>query len=587
MWSKKKRRKALRTLSTYGRPHRKLLLTGGLATLFLVIFRLALPWPLRGAVEFVFPNDAPGGGVLLYFSETAYPVLWFAGLYAGLAVACGLAEYFQRIHFTTYAARTVHDLRETAVVGASTRRKDTKSTADLIARVIGDSARLKAGLSGILVHLSHNGLTFIGICTVLTFISWKLGVVFISGGLIAIFVGLKFATPIADNAQRQRRKEGRYAGAVQEKIDHGEIDLDLEGINESSARKDVKNTRLIATSSLFVHSILAMTVGVALWIGSSGVQAGTIAPGALFIFIAYSLTMHRRMVQVGRQTARTGKVVACAQRLGVLVENMPSATEATLESALQEVALKEGLRLQGATVISTRGENGELRLRKTTIEIRSGERVAIIGEIGSGKSTLLQILAGKIFPTDGKVFWDNEKIEKGDPSVSFRSSYLSPEPVFSPTRVWKLLGLEETDRVKRKTRECLKGLGAWTVIKRLPSNLLEKVSSRRLSRNESRLLSLAGIVVSSQDPMWILDNPLGGVRGDAARRRLKVILRKGKGRTIVMALPHVTKANAFDRIIEMKRGKICFDGTPEEWKAKNELALATAETVLEPQERRL
>jgi ABC-type multidrug transport system fused ATPase/permease subunit len=587
MWSTKKRNRAVGTLMTFGHPHRKWLVSAGVSTLFLAVFRLAMPWPLRGVVESVFPDADAGGSVNAWFAGTENPILWLAGVYVLFAVGCGLCEFVQRVQFMKYSARTVHDLREAAVIGASLRRKDNKAVADLISRIVGDSARLKAGMSGILVHLSHNGLTFVGICGVLSFFSWELALVFLMGGLLAILVGLKYAGPIAENSRRQRRKEGKYAQVIQEKIEHGVVDVDFEEINASSARKEVRNTRLVASSSLWVHVILALTVGVALWIGVSGVRSGALAPGVLFIFMAYSLTMHRRLVQVGRQIARTGKVLACASRLGVLVDKTRVESGVASVSQPSTAPLEKSLRLEQVKVLSARGKEGRARIQRTSLTIQAGSTVAVLGEVGSGKSTLLQVFAGKLFPEKGTIHWDDEEIEEGDVSRDFRCAYLAQEPVISPETVWKIIGLERPELLTPEVEVSLKAIGAWKVIKSFPKGILEKVSSLRLSRNESRLLALAGILLASHEPVWILDDPLEGVSGKRARRRLAEILRCAAGRTVIMALSREVSLGSFDKILEMDRGKIEFDGTTEDWRTgEDEAPLATSEPGFESQERR-
>ena len=55
---KKRARNTIRTIKEYGQPQASWLVRGGLATLGVVFFRLAMPWPLRGVVEVVFPRES-------------------------------------------------------------------------------------------------------------------------------------------------------------------------------------------------------------------------------------------------------------------------------------------------------------------------------------------------------------------------------------------------------------------------------------------------------------------------------------------------------------------------------------------------
>ena len=98
MWSKKKRRRALSTIVRFGKPHRRHFVKGLAATFAVVFFRLAMPWPLRGVVESVFPAATDQGGLLVDFLPAwGDPVLWLGGVYVLLALGCGLFEMFQRV----------------------------------------------------------------------------------------------------------------------------------------------------------------------------------------------------------------------------------------------------------------------------------------------------------------------------------------------------------------------------------------------------------------------------------------------------------------------------------------------------------
>lgn len=566
MWSQKKRQRAIQTIIRYGEPHRSWLVHGGLATISVVLFRLAMPWPLRGVVEVAFPKGSHEGKLLIdYLPLWGDSVLWLSGFFLLLAFGLGISEMIQRVNIMKFAAHTVHDLRAAAVRGAIRRPlHERAASGDLITRIIGDSARIKAGLSGILVHVLQNGLLFLCICGVLLYISPQLGLIFLVAGLIALYIGLRASTPVADVTGKQRRKEGDYAVAIQEGLDYGGLDLQLEDLNWSSAQKEVRTTKLIALSSLLVHVVLAATVGLALWIGTQQVRAGMIAPGELFLFIAYALTVHRRMVQVGRQAARTGKVLACADRIGALLDDADSTTVLRPVTPIC-VPLVSGLHLEQIKLASVRDRNSKPRLRRTDLTIHPRSRIAVLGKIGAGKSSLLRLLAGVELPHQGKIFWDEEEVSNSDGTLLSRISYLPQDPVFPPTYIWKILGLSGPEVLLPEEQETLRQIGAWKVICSFPQGLAEKVSSHHVSRNEARVLVLAGILLGDASAVWVLDNPVQGLGGKEARRCLAEILKRAPERTLAIAFSEPIDLDRFDRVLLLRRGKIHFDGTPTEW----------------------
>ncbi len=572
MWTKKKKKRALDTIFTYGAPHKWWLVRGVLASVGVVFFRLLMPWPLRGIIELVFPRSGHKGRLIVDFLPNwGDPVLLLCISYVVIAFGLGLFELFQRVNVMRFAAQTVHDMRGAAVQGASALPPNERgASGDFIARIIGDSARIKAGLSGIIVHGLQNGLLFLLVCAVMLYISYQLGLIFLVAGLIAIFIGLYTSKPVAVNVSKQRKKEGTYASVLQEGIESGDLDTQLDEINWSSSRKEVRTTKLIARSSLYVHLVLAIAVGLALWVGSIGVADGFIAPGDLFIFIAYALTVHRRMVQVGRQTARTGKVLACAYRISIYLK--PSRGSDFSKSARkagngdgQEAELKKALRLEHVKLNSARGRGARPRLRRTDITVLPKKHVAIVGNIGAGKSTLLQLLAGVETPDKGRIFWDDEELSKKSETLTSRVAYLPQDLIFPPIPLWKVLGFEAPVELSPEQETTLDNIEALKLVNSFSKGLKTKIGSSSISRNEARILRLAGILLNDTSCVWILDNPIQGLRGKKAKQSLEEILRRGKGRALVVGLAGPIVLQRFDSVVNIRNGKVRFEGTPEEY----------------------
>ncbi|MHC4605492.1 MAG: ATP-binding cassette domain-containing protein [Planctomycetota bacterium] len=561
MWTRKKSRRALRTLGAFGKRHGAWLFAGCVGTLLVVLVRIAMPWPLRGILEVVALDPGSSGPVLNSLRpEGMDPILYFSLGYLILALTTGVSEMFQRVSMKKFSVRTVHDARSTAAMAVLRRSQEgTESKGDIISRLVGDAARLKAGLSGILVHLTQNALTVVGVCVVFLVLDLQLGLIFVAAGLAAVWIGHRTAPRVAKTAGKQRRKEAVYAETLRRAMERGDGDWDLAGIDDSSARKDVKTTRMITLSTVVTHGVLAVTIGAGLWIGARGVQAGTIVPGVLFLFVIYAITFHRRAVHVGRQMSRGGRVLACSNRIGRLLEE-----SVTGETPGPAGPLRSGVRLEDVKLGSLRKKKGPARLRRTSLFLPAGGRVAVLGGEGDGKSSLLRLLAGREPAHRGTVHWDDQDLTGANGSLSSRVGYLAQDPAFPPSRLWQLLGLESPSGLTEEQKKILKDVGAWKVIKRFPKGLEEKMGSAQLSPNEARALNLAAVLLKEAQ-VWILDAPLEGTDGRTAKRRVREILRLASGRTLVLSMTRPVDLDLFDRVWTLRDGKIRFDGTPLEY----------------------
>ena len=171
----------LRSLAPFARPHRRLFLKGILGALLVVGLRLALPWPFRLMIDpWVSGQTLQLGGALSWIPIEINPVIALGGVFFVLLLGVGYADFVERVNFARFAIGLVKDLRVRAFSGISQEDTLDQSTAsgDLVARLIGDTARIKAGLQGFLVHVATNGLLFAGVIIILIWMDLALGVIF-------------------------------------------------------------------------------------------------------------------------------------------------------------------------------------------------------------------------------------------------------------------------------------------------------------------------------------------------------------------------------------------------------------------------
>jgi ABC-type multidrug transport system fused ATPase/permease subunit len=140
----------------FGARHRGWLARGGLAALCVVALRVALPWPLRMLLG-PWLDDS---GVAL----TSETIVSYCLVFGGIMLALGLFDFLSRLWFARFAIGTVQDLRTAAFKAAD---RETGTPGDVISRLIGDTARIKAGMKGFLVHVATNGVLALGVAGIM------------------------------------------------------------------------------------------------------------------------------------------------------------------------------------------------------------------------------------------------------------------------------------------------------------------------------------------------------------------------------------------------------------------------------------
>ena len=226
--------------------------------------------------------------------------------------------------------------------------------------------------------------------------------------------------------------------------------------------------------------------------------------------------------------------------------------------------------------------NEKIALQDVSLTIHKGEFIGIIGHTGSGKSTLIQHLNGLVKPTRGQVLCDGEDIFE-EPNVKSKKQarvlkgakmkrirqkvglvFQYPEHqlfemtvakdiAFGPTN----MGLSQ-EEIDKRVDEAMKMVG-------LKEKYKEK-SPFELSGGQKRRVAIAG-VLAMQPEYLILDEPTAGLDPKGRDAILSQIqkLQKEQGISVILVSHSMEDvAKYVDRIIAMGKGRVQFDGTPEE-----------------------
>ncbi len=198
------------------------------------------------------------------------------------------------------------------------------------------------------------------------------------------------------------------------------------------------------------------------------------------------------------------------------------------------------------------------------LRIGTGERVALIGQNGSGKTTLVRHLNGLLRPTEGRVSIDGTDASRltvarlasrvglvfQDPDRQIFAATVRSEVEFGPRNLGRS-GAELRDAVAA-------ALDATGLAGQEATNPYDLGQSRR------KLLALAS-VLAMRTPVLVLDEPTTGqdARGVARVRRV-VEAAAAEGRTVI-AISHDMGfvADAFERVVVMRDGRIVLDGAPQ------------------------
>ena len=211
--------------------------------------------------------------------------------------------------------------------------------------------------------------------------------------------------------------------------------------------------------------------------------------------------------------------------------------------------------------------DGTVALRDINIEIKAGERVAIVGSNGAGKSTLFSHFNGLSKPTSGLIKIDGKPaVYKKKDLLEIRQKvgivFQNPDDqLFAPTVIEDVafgpmnLGLSD-DEVDERVEKSLNLVGM---------NGQEKRAPHHLSGGQKKRVAIAGILAMEPEIM-VMDEPTTGLDPKGVEEVLEILYMLNKDdMSIIIASHDVEMVTQFaDRIFVLHDGEIIGQGTTEE-----------------------
>ncbi len=291
--------------------------------------RLALPWPFRGIIEGLFKASSESTDIFAgWLPDSTNAVVILGLVFFVLIFLYGLCDFLERLWFARFAIGTMRDLRLEAFRAAviNHEKYSKKKRGDLIARLIGDTARIKNGLKGFFVHFLPNLFLFLGVTIILLLMNLHLGLIFVTSflavGTITVFSSFRQFK----KSLKHRKKEGELSNQMLEtfrRIDKDrnreEFNRTFEKLNKKSGLYEASLTRAEGLTTWAICVIFGLTVLLAIWIGTDAVKQDQLNMGDMVVFMMYAIMLRGPVMRLGRYGTRMGKILGTSYRVAKIL----------------------------------------------------------------------------------------------------------------------------------------------------------------------------------------------------------------------------------------------------------------------------
>ncbi|WP_318375084.1 heme ABC transporter ATP-binding protein/permease CydC [Enterobacter sp.] len=316
-----------------------------------------------------------------------------------------------------------------------------------------------------------------------------------------------------------------------------------------------RQSELTALAQALMLLISGFAVIAMLWLAAGGVGGNT-QPGpliALFVFCA--LAAFEALAPVTGAFQHLGQVIASARRITEITDCPPEVTFSAGETAMPA---QVDLRLDAVSF--TYPQQVQPALKGVSLEVPTGQRVAILGRTGCGKSTLLQLLTRAWDPQQGEILLNGQPLASLSEAALRATISVVPQRVhlFSATLRDNLL-LASPAASDEALATVLTQVGLEKLLDEGGLNSWLGEGGRQLSGGELRRLAIARALLHDA-PLFLLDEPTEGLDATTESQILDLLGEVTKGKTVLMVTHRLRGLSQCDQIIVMDNGEIIEQG---------------------------
>jgi subfamily B ATP-binding cassette protein MsbA len=545
----------------YARPYRRAFLKGLLAMIAASALNVLPPWLFKGVVD----------DVLISRNLDVLNVLCL-GVVAIFALKAA-ADYGQQYFMNWVGQRVVMDVRLALydhMQRMSLRYIHASRVGELMSRITGDVATLQGLVTSTFVNLVIYGATFLGMLAFIFYINWRLSLVTLLALPPVAWLLTFAANRLRGAGHRVQECLAHLTGIVQEAFSAIHIvrafateELELERFRRGNAENFDALLRAVRIQALLSGAIevsLISALAVVFWLGGRDVLNGTLTPGELVAFIGYiGFMAHPIRVFMNNMNSLQTGLAACDRIFSML--DSPAETAA---SGLEDPGHLEGrVTFEGVRFSYVPGREV---LKGVDIDIRSGEKVAVVGPTGSGKSTLVNLIPRFYDPAPGRVLIDGRDVSTLRlPELRRQIGIVPQEPVLMKgTMKFNIAYGLPPDFPLDAVRAAAKIAGIDGFIMELPGAYEAEIGERgvTLSGGQRQRIAIARAIV--RDPrVLILDEATSSLDLEVERQVQEAMYRAMAGRTAFVIAHRLSTVRNADRILVLEDGRVVQEGTHE------------------------
>lgn len=561
---------AIKKLLKYARPYVPVIILALVLSALQIAATLLAPVVIGKTVDYIIGENNVDFGIILKN----------AGILTGL-IACVLVfQYLASLCINFASFRTIRDLRSSAYAKLNDvplSYVDSNSHGDLMSRVGNDVDQISDGLIQGFSQLFNGIVTIIGTLAFMLWYNWLIALVVVCLTPLSLFVAYFIAKGCHNMFAMQAKKRGELSGLVTEMLSNQRV-VKLFGYEKRAEDRfatingDLKvwgqnaafYSAMVNPCTRFVNNVIYVVVcvlGVYLVIKGGVVPGiGALSVGALSCVLSYATQYTKPFNEITGVVTELQGATAAASRVFDLLE----AQNQSSDEGFEDLTDAHG-NINIDDVYFSYVQDKPL-IQGFSLNVKSGQRVAIVGPTGCGKTTLINLLMRFYDPDSGKIEVEGKDITE----VTRKSLRLSYGMVLQDTwlkkgTVRENIAYGNPSATDEEIIEAAKAAHIHNFVTHLENgyDTVLDDDGGNISQGQKQLLCIARVMLT-HPPMLILDEATSSIDTRTEIKIQQAFEKLMQNKTSFIVAHRLSTIKNADVILVMNKGNVIEKGTHDE-----------------------
>lgn len=452
---------------------------------------------------------------------------------------------------------------------------DSNQPGDILSRIVADVSQFSDGLLMGFTQFFTGVITILGTIGFMMSISVKISLIVILLTPVSLFVASFIAGRTFQMFKEQSEKRAEMTSLVEELVGNQKVvqafsyeERARERFGKVNEELRVCGIKAIFFSSItnpstrFVNGLVYTSVGI---FGAFVVMRGGMSVGQLTSFLNYANQYTKPFNEISGVVTELENALACAKRIFDFID-----TPAQEPDVADAVELEKADGSVNVENISFSYRKEVPLLQNISIDVKPGQRIAIVGPTGCGKTTMINLLMRFYDVDKGQIVVSGHPIrELTRDSLRRNFGMVLQETWLKAGTIRENIAYGKPDASMEEVIQAAKHAHAHSFIKRMPQGYDTVITEDggNISQGQKQLLCIARVMLM-RPTMLILDEATSSIDTRTEIKVQQAFAELMEGRTSFIVAHRLSTIQGADRILVMKDGNIIEQGRHEELLAK-------------------